>query len=147
MLLALLLLTVADVFLRRFFNYPIRGSYELTAEILIPLMVFLAGAHAHDYGDHVVVDIIYEKLPFLAKWIISLIGHLIYLGLIVLLCWRLFVHSGNLREVGAWTSQLEIRTWPILFIGAISMLGYIVSLVFELGAIIFKREVLGSDSG
>ena len=146
-LLALLLLTVADVFMRYVFNTPIRGSYELTAEILIPLSVFLAGAHAHDSGDHVVVDIIYEKLPFIAKWVISMLGHLVYLLIIALLCWRLFVHSNSLREVSAWTSQLEIPTWPVLLIGAIAMLGYVLSLLFELGAIIIKREVLGNDAG
>ena len=146
LLLVLLLLTVSDVFLRYVFNSPIRGSYELT-EIIVPLMVFLASAHAHDSGDHVVVDIIYEKMPFIAKWVTSMIGHLVYLGLIALMCWRLFVYSNSLREVNAWTSQLEIVLWPILLLGAIAMLGYIASLIVELGAIIIKREVLGSESG
>ena len=145
MLLALLVMTVADVFMRYVFNSPIRGSYELT-QIMIPFLVYLACAHAHDSGDHVVVDIIYEKLPFIAKWVISMISHLLYLALMCILSWRLFELSAGVRSTGAFTSQLEIPTWPIMFFGGVAILGYVASVLFELGAIIFKREVLGDES-
>ena len=145
-LFALLLMTVADVFLRFVFNSPIRGSFELT-QMMIPLIVYLSCAHAHDSGDHVVVDVIYEVVPFVAKWVISMLGHIVYLGLMIILSWRLFDLSLDIRSTGAFSSQLELPTWPILMLGAIAIVGYVVSLLFELGTIIFKREVLGDDFG
>ena len=142
---ALMLLTVADVFMRYVFNSPIRGSFELT-EMMIPLMVFLGCAHTHDNGDHVVIDVIYEKLPRAPKWIVSIISQLIYLAVMSLMCWRYYIHSGNLRATNAWSSQLEIPHWPILLLGAVATLGYVASLLLDMGAIIFKKEVLGNDS-
>jgi len=141
----LLVMTVADVLLRFLFNSPIRGSFELT-EITIPLLVLLSTAHGHDSGDHVVVDFLYEMLPFVGKKIASIFTHLIYLALIILMCWRLFIYSGQLRETNSTTSLLEVQLWPILLIGSIAMLGYIASLIVELGAFIFKKEVLGNDT-
>ena len=141
----LMLLTVADVVLRFTLNRPIPGAFEIT-EVVIPLMVLFAAAHAHDNGDHVVIDIIYERLPYIPKWIISFISTLIYLAIVVLIGWRLYVHSGNLRLFGAGTSQLQIPHWPILLLGTVAMVGYVVSLILQLFYLIWDRRVLGSDA-
>ena len=139
---ALMLLTVTDVFLRFAFNKPVPGAFEMT-EILIPVMVLFAAAYAHNFGDHVVIDIIYVKLPKVARWIISLVSTLIYLAIVVLICWRIYIHSGNLRIIGAETSQLHIPHWPVLLIGSIGMLMFVVTLIADLIFIIKDRGVLG----
>lgn len=61
LLIALMLFTVVDVFLRYFFNAPLRSVYEFT-EFLMAAIVFLAVAYTGWVGAHISVDIF-------AKWL------------------------------------------------------------------------------
>ena len=61
-MIGLMMLTVADVFLRKFFNAPILGSFEIT-EFLLVVLVFLAIPWAALKKTNVRVDLIVGGLP------------------------------------------------------------------------------------
>src|SRR5688572_16026248 len=58
----MLLLTVADVVLRTFFNYPLRGVYELI-ELMLAGTFFLALPCIFLRDDNIVVNTIDEIVP------------------------------------------------------------------------------------
>ena len=60
-LMALLFLTVTDILGRSFFSRPVPGTVELTSMMLV-FVVFLAVAHSEDMGDHITIDLIYERV-------------------------------------------------------------------------------------
>ena len=60
-MIGLMMLTVADVFLRKFFNAPILGSYEIT-EFLLVVLVFFAIPWAALKKANVKVDLIVGEL-------------------------------------------------------------------------------------
>jgi len=59
---AMVLLTVADVVLRGFFNRPIHGTYELV-ELLLACAVFLALPAPFLRDEHIVVDVVDHYAP------------------------------------------------------------------------------------
>jgi TRAP-type C4-dicarboxylate transport system permease small subunit len=59
---AMMLLTVADVVLRAFFNLPIRGTFEVI-ELLLACTFFLALPAAFLRNDHIVVDVVDYMAP------------------------------------------------------------------------------------
>src|SRR5262245_49550537 len=67
-LVAMMLLTVADVTLRAAFNVPIRGIYELI-ELLLAGTFFVALPAVFLRDDHIVVNVIDDFLP---RWVPTL---------------------------------------------------------------------------
>ena len=61
-LVAMVLRTVVDVFLRYVFNKPILGSYELT-EFMMAILVFSSIGYTMSVKRHVVVDLVIATLP------------------------------------------------------------------------------------
>jgi TRAP-type C4-dicarboxylate transport system permease small subunit len=105
-LVLMMLLTVADVFLRYAFNRPIVGSTEITEFMMaclvlgIPLTVLS--------GKAITMGLVLERLPKRVQGIIDSITDLIGLGVVVFLTWQFYRETGNIKLEG-WSS-------PILYI-------------------------------
>ena len=65
---AMMLLTVADVVLRSFFNRPLHGTFELV-ELLLAGAFFLAVPASVLRDDHIVVDVVDSYLPRAIPWL------------------------------------------------------------------------------
>src|SRR5690554_4641190 len=96
----LMMLMVAEVIARRFFNNPIGGSYELVC-ILLTFIVFFATGYAHDHREHVVIDFLYDLLPRSGRRFISFLSSIIYLAMVLLMCEMVFKYGLNLINTGA----------------------------------------------
>ena len=59
---ALMLLVVADVAGRKFFNSPVHGTIEI-ASLTLPVIVFLSIAYLQGLKEHVTVDLFTSRLP------------------------------------------------------------------------------------
>jgi TRAP-type C4-dicarboxylate transport system permease small subunit len=128
---AMMLLVVADVILRKYFTAPIRGSLEIT-EILMGLVVFLGLAFCAVKDEHVVIDIITERLSKRAKSITMAIIHFLSAGVAGMMAWRLFVQALGLQQGSQVSMMLGLWLFPfvlIAFIGcALLTLVYIIYL-------------------
>jgi TRAP-type C4-dicarboxylate transport system permease small subunit len=125
----MMVLTVADVTLRYFFNKPILGSYELTEFMMTLLAAFTIG-YAAILKAHVNVDLVYTRLPERVQGIISIFTNLVCVVFFGLMFWRNIYQSSVLRQAHAMSPALSIPEFPFIFILGIGF--GIIALVFLL---------------
>jgi len=125
----MMVLTVADVTLRYFFNKPILGSYEITEFMMTMLAAFTLG-YAAILNAHVNVDLVYTRLPERVQGMISIFTSLVCVVFFGLMFWRNIYQSSVLRKANAMSPALSIPEFPFMFILGIGF--GIVALVFLL---------------
>jgi TRAP-type C4-dicarboxylate transport system permease small subunit len=130
-LLAILFLTIADITGRSGFSNPVPGTVEVTSMLLVAV-VFLAVAHSEDKGDHITIDLIYERVGERTKQILDVFSDLLTIAVLGLMSFQLY-HFGRRNLVsGAETPVLDWPIWPFVFIAAIGAALYTISTVMRL---------------
>jgi TRAP-type C4-dicarboxylate transport system permease small subunit len=108
----MVLLTVADVVLRTFFGYPIRGMLELI-ELGLACTIFIALPAVFLREEHLVVDVLRRSRP------LDLAGAAVSLVVLAFMGWHMLPNARSMIEFGDVTSDLSIpRLWywvPVLF--------------------------------
>lgn len=136
------LLIVVNVILRRLFNTPIMGVYELVERGMFCL-VFASFAYGQSKKRHVHITILIElfpqKLKFLSYALTSFLSSIIAF----VLTYASFIQIGYSIKAGTMTSSLFIPLYPFYFIEFITMLVF--SLVLLVDSIysfmaIFNKE-------
>ena len=140
----LMLMTVADVIMRKIFSVPLIGSYELTL-LLITIVVYLGFAHSNDFKEHVVIDVLYEVLPRAGKFVFSIISSLLNLALSGVMCYAVYNYIFRLYKSGGVTASLKIPLWPFAVVATVGLLGLILSFIGDFILIIWERKVLSND--
>ena len=123
----LVVLTVADVILRRFFDAPIAGTFELS-KLMLGIIVFFTLAYCAVHGGHIVVDVIVSRFPRRAQSSISIIIHLCSVVIMGLISWRLFLHAMKVQDMGEVTAILEVWLYPFVFLAALG--STLITIVF-----------------
>jgi TRAP-type transport system small permease protein len=109
-LVLMMLLTVADVFLRYAFARPIVGSTELTEYMMaclvlgIPLTVLKNKA--------ITMDLIVERLPKRVQAIFDSVTGAIGLAAMIFLGWQLFQETAHAKAAGLTSTILNIPSYP-----------------------------------
>jgi TRAP-type C4-dicarboxylate transport system permease small subunit len=111
-LILLMLLTTADVAGRYFFNSPINGVFDLT-HIAVSIMTFLGLAYCGYRGGHVVIELLYDKLPTRARRILNRVINLAGCVLFAMIAWRTLVQSIDVREMGEASQMMELPLFPL----------------------------------
>ena len=109
-LVAMMLLTVADVTLRATVNTPIRGVYELV-ELLLAGTFFVALPAVFLRDDHIVVNLIDDFAP---RWVPALKRTSVALAVVVfvVMAWQGFLAAANSLTFNDVTADLGLsRTW------------------------------------
>jgi TRAP-type C4-dicarboxylate transport system permease small subunit len=114
----MVLLTVADVLLRTFFNYPIRGMLELI-ELGLACTIFIALPAVFLRDEHLVVDVIDKLTRAAVVRILDLAGAVVSLVVLAVMAWNMVDDARNMYQFGDVTSDLSIpKLWywaPVLF--------------------------------
>lgn len=115
-----MLLTVADVVLRSFFNLPIRGVYELV-ELLLTGTFFLAMPAVFLRDDNIVVNAIDSAAP---RWIgfLKRVAELLALVILTVMAWRGVIAAWDTYQFNDVTADLGLPRywhWIVLLIGVI----------------------------
>jgi TRAP-type C4-dicarboxylate transport system permease small subunit len=116
-LFAMMWLTFADVFARKFLANSIRGAVEVT-ELLMLVMIFFALPLVALAHEHIVFDLLDRVLP--ARWVrwqkaLSQGLTALVMGGAAALVWQRALRTAS---VGDMTSALEIRLAPFHFVAA-----------------------------
>ena len=106
----MMLLTAADVTLRRF-KYPIMGTDDITA-FLMAILVSFGLAYCAIKKGHIQVDLIVEHLPSRVQAIIDTITTLLGFGLCTLITWQSFANMVSVYNSGATSWTLNIIAFP-----------------------------------
>jgi TRAP-type C4-dicarboxylate transport system permease small subunit len=124
----MVLLTVADVVLRTFFGYPIRGMLELI-ELGLACTIFIALPAVFLREEHLVVDVLRRSRP------LDLAGAAVSLAVLAVMGWHMLPNARSMIEFGDVTSDLSIpRLWywvPVLF-GVVASAAATLFFVFRL---------------
>ncbi len=105
-------LTVFDVIGRYVFNAPIKGAAELT-EVLLCATIFLGLGAVSLADDHVVVDLVTDKLPgWIHPWRLILTGLCAAIILFVV-GWRIWIYATQIGGYGGTTTNLKLPIAPL----------------------------------
>ncbi len=135
----MMMLTVADVFMRYVFNSPITGSTEIS-ELMMVIVVFPALAWIALERSHIKVDLLVSKWPWKVRLVVEVITLFLTLSIFVIITWQSFLES---KEVNMATSLLEVPEAPfhwIMSIGFAMLCLAILSLMVENVVTIIKGE-------
>lgn len=114
-LVAMMMLTVSDVFLRYTFKIPITDSLALT-EYLMVCTVFFAVAWCAAQGKHVSVDLLVARFSPRVRAIFSSVTYFLGLGVCVLITWRSFLEALVTQRNNRISRLLEVPAYPFYLV-------------------------------
>jgi TRAP-type C4-dicarboxylate transport system permease small subunit len=117
-LVAMMLLTVADVFLRYTFNRPIQGTVEVT-EFMMVTMVFPAVVWCTLRKEHVKVTLVVSRFSLVVQAFFDSISSLLCLGLFSLISWHNFLAARDKWLTGEVSVLLGFPVYPFYLVVAI----------------------------
>lgn len=118
---AMMLLTVADVLLRAFFGYPVRGMLELI-ELGLACTVFLGMPAVFLRKEHLVVDAIDPLTRPAVVRVLDLAGALVSFGLLAFMAWQMVPVARGMYDFGDVTPDLSIPKiyyWVPVLLGVV----------------------------
>jgi TRAP-type transport system small permease protein len=137
-LMILMLIIVADVFLRCFFNHPILGSVEIV-ELMLLVTVFLVLPNNQYKKINIVIDVFYSRMSQKARRIMDIIIDVASLIIVSLLSWRAFTHFQFFIDSKSSTDLLKMPVAPFQFILAFGWLMLGIVLLHDLFSTILKE--------
>jgi TRAP-type C4-dicarboxylate transport system permease small subunit len=117
---ALVLLTVGDVFLRYFFNSPILGSFELTEYLLIPI-IFFAIPWATMEKANVRIDLIVGKLRQKNRAVIYAVSCFLSMVVTFSIAWYTVPQIAYIHRIKVRSDMLRIPAYPFYFLVAVGL--------------------------
>ena len=111
----MMLLTVADVFLRKVFSRPIMGSVEVTEFMMVGL-VFFSLAQTEVLNRHVKVDLVMNRLGERTQGLIDMITQFVCFLLFGAITWSTLIYSAKMRASGEVSQDLWIPIYPFVYI-------------------------------
>ena len=129
-ILAMMLLTCADVMLRYLFNAPIEGTLDLT-QMLMVIVVFFGLAYCGWTGGHVVVDLIRELLPKKVVVPLAVAVNAVGAAAMLAMAWESYQTSLTYMLTGETPMTVLIPKYPFIWVAAFGALTYAAVLLFK----------------
>jgi TRAP-type C4-dicarboxylate transport system permease small subunit len=137
---ALILLIVADVILRYFFNAPIFGARDL-AKLLLVAMIALATAYSARSGGQVAIEVFSRFLGQRGLWTINIGVRGGAAIMLAILAWRLTASGLSAGRFGERSLTLDIPYAPFYFLLACGMALYSLVLLVEISLLLQGEEI------
>jgi TRAP-type C4-dicarboxylate transport system permease small subunit len=140
----MMLLVVADVFMRRVLNMPILGSNEIQ-RILLTVVIFFSVAYVMSIKGHVVVDTLTRLYSRKLQIAVSIIALLLSMLIIAVISWQTALYGIEALNIGERSVLLRIPVSPFIFVVAFgSAVLFLVILAQFLSIIVGKNNKNGS---
>jgi len=125
----MMFLTTADVIMRRVFDQPILGSYEIS-KVLLVILIFSGVAYVQTFKGHVSVDSVTRFYPRTLKIIKSGLADLLSMLIVGLISWQSVLYGIEMFRQGETFVLLNMVVSPFIFIVAFgSFILFLVILV------------------
>ena len=135
-LMAMVLLIVVDIVLRRFFNSPLSWSLEVV-QVMLVVVVFFSVAYCAVRGGHVNIDVLIARFPARLQAAVDIVTSLFGIAVFGVMCWASVGSAQHYMEVHRVTGILPIPIYPFVLAVALgSLLMTLAVLVHLLNAII-----------
>ncbi len=134
----LMLLTVADVVLRKIFNKGILGTLEIS-EFMMAAIVFFSLAEGELKDRNVSVDLVVNRLSLKNRALIDALVKIIGLVLYCCITFAVFSYAFLMKSSGEVSLDLWLPKYPLIFIVAVALILFSVVLLFRM--IIAWREL------
>jgi TRAP-type C4-dicarboxylate transport system permease small subunit len=126
---SLMLLTTGDI-IGRIFSAPILGAFELSG-LALAISVFLSMAATQRHKGHAAIGLIVDHLPKKIQAFVEALIHLVTMLLIFFITWQL-IKYGYTQKIGNYvTSDLSLPVYIFVWISALGMLVYFLTLVAD----------------
>ncbi|HPU52562.1 MAG TPA: TRAP transporter small permease [Burkholderiaceae bacterium] len=114
LLLAMMLLTFADVLGRYVFNTPLRGAFEIT-ELALLTLIFAGLPLVSRADEHVTMDFIDKILGPVARGLLRRFVHGLCGAIILGMAWLVWLKAGKIAAYGDTTDVLKIPVAPFVY--------------------------------
>ena len=113
----MMLLTVADVFLRAVFNKPIIGTTEITEQMMVAV-VFLGFGWCTLQDRQIKVDLFVSRYGPGTKRRVDLAVTLAGMVLVAVICWRTLLTTLTVHQLGITCAYIGIPKYPFYALAA-----------------------------
>ena len=117
-LVALMLLTAADVAGRAILNEPITGVFDLT-HFAVLTMAFLGLGYCGLLDEHISIEMLYQKMSRPVRQMLDRLSNLIGAVLFGLMAWRAVVQADLVGTIGEASQLLNIPFYPFYWLLAL----------------------------
>lgn len=124
----MMMVTVADVVLRSFFNLPVRGQFELV-ELALAYSLFLALPALFLRDAHLVVDAADHFVSARVRRVLDLFGAAASLAALGIMLWQMTPQALYIMQFGDMTFDLQI---PKIWYAAPALAGILLSALIAL---------------
>ena len=128
---AMMMISVSDIFMRYVFNMPITGTSELVEIMMICLLMGMAGCAMEN--RHVKVDVIIERLPQKAVALMDVIMMVIGIAVSGVLMWQGFWQGMFQLRYQVNSSALHIPVFPFYIVLSVSFILLILAMMVLVG--------------
>ena len=118
-LVAMMLLTVADVFMRHAFNRPLLGTAEVTQFMMVTL-AFLAMVLVTGLRAHIKVDLLTKYIPPMTRTVSEGVYYLLGIVPFSFISWQNFIRAGEMQQTHQISELLSIPFYPFYLLLAVS---------------------------
>ncbi len=124
----MMLISVADVIMRKIFNSPIVGASELVTMLNVGTILALGlGCLA---GDNISVDFVMNKFPKKLQHVVQIMINLITIVIFGLIIWRGILAAMDSKSKNYVFSMLKVPQWPFILVMVLSFVGGILAVVW-----------------
>ena len=116
-LFVMMVMTMADVLLRKFTNITIIGCGEMT-EMMMAVVVFCSLAQCEVNDGHIKIDLIMGRVNAKVQALVDALTQLCCFVLFCLVAFSTFKHGLEIREWQEVSIDLAIPIYPFIFIAA-----------------------------
>jgi TRAP-type C4-dicarboxylate transport system permease small subunit len=138
---AMVLMLIVSVLMRKAFNAPMKGVFELS-EFGMVMITFLFVSAQYFKPDSMVMDTFVEMFPKTVKRINNALILLLDVGTLAITSWQLFAYGLKVQDGKQVSKILEIPLYPFVYLGAVCTL--LLTLVFAM-KFLFELNKFGRD--
>lgn len=114
----MMLMTMADVLLRKFSNLSILGTVELT-ELMMIILVFSSLAECQVHDGHIKVDLVLKRFSPRVQSIFDVFTQCICFALFSMMSWAIWRNANRMKEWGEVTIDLALPVYPFIYVAVI----------------------------
>lgn len=139
-LVAIMLLTCADVIGRYFLGKPVPGAFEVT-ELAMGALIFVSLPLVTLRREHVTVDLLVNLVPKGLRILQLLLLDLLSIACVGVIGWRVWLKAIEMGSSGETTATLEIPIYPLVYY--MSIMTFMTAILI---AMLAWHDVFGSKN-